>query len=203
MSGNRTFWEQLNRRVSEMFFQRFKHFGSKYPLWAAVGAIVVLSAILIIPARFVWSAIRGADPIGTSATARPRFFRSDAWFLAALANCGSGRIPLACILMRGDAMNYSVMGRGEVNGALSRLGRAGYVVRHADGTFEVTDAGRAVVGDTKGLGLVQLPDTVESRLKSAPWSPADHPQRAEPRPVSRAEYNAAVESYLRKMREPT
>lgn len=190
-----------------MFFQRFKHFGSKYPLWAGVGAIVVLGAILFIPARFVWSTManRGADPIGTSATARPRFTRSDAWFLAALANCGSGPIPLARVIARGDAMMHAILGRAEVNGALGRLGRAGYVTRHADGTIEMTEAGRSLVGNLEGVGLMQWPDRVESRLGSVPGSPADHPQRAaqgEAEPVSEAEYDAAVESYRRSTRRP-
>lgn len=183
-----------------MFFQRFKHFGSRYPLWARAGAIVALGASLIIPGRFGWSTMtnRGADPVDSSATARPRFIRSDAWFLAALAECGSGPIPLARIIARGDAMQHAILERAEVNGALGRLGRAGYVTRHADGTIEMTEAGRTLVGDMEGVGLMQWPDKVESRLGSRPWSEGDNPQRAaegEAEQVSQAEYDAAIASY--------
>ena len=186
-----------------MFFQRFKPLASKTPPWARLGAIVVLGTILITSVRFLWSMTvgRGAGHhfVDTSATGRPRFLWSDAWFLTALAKCDGGPAPLACVIGWGDAMNYLIITREELNGALGRLGRSGHVIRHADGTVELTAAGRALVEEgRKGSTLHNWRNRVERLLGAAPWTPSYNWRRAgegEAELVSEAEYRAAVDRY--------
>jgi hypothetical protein len=143
-----------------------------------------------------WGA--GPEPADTPASDRPRFLWSDAWFLAALAASDGGPVPLTRVIAMGDAIEHAIFERAEVNGALGRLGRSGYVTRHADGTLEMTEAGRSLVGGAKGRRMAEWMDQVERLLGAAPWSPAHAPRRAaegEAEQVSEAEYDAAIDGY--------
>jgi hypothetical protein len=122
--------------------------------------------------------------------------RSDAWFLTALAKCDGGPAPLACVIGWGDAINHAIFNRGELNGALDRLGHAGYVTRYDDGTIELTEAGRSLVTEARKVGTLHgWVDEIERLLGEAPAYDPRSAGDGEDGLISEAEYMAAVDRY--------
>src|ERR1044071_8853612 len=174
---------------TKMPFERSTDGSSKKLLWIAFGAILVLGAILYMRAP------------------RSQFSESDGWFLAAVGNVDADRVPLERVIARADAMNYAIISRREVNGALRRLHRGGYVTRHPDGTFELMEAGRSLVAKARkgNNGLYDYYQRVVNLLWAAQWTSRDDPRRAdeEAGQVSKAEYAAALRSYRDSWKRPS
>ena len=191
-----------------MWFESFKTLASNDPPWVSSGIIIVLSALLIM---FVIGFLKSksVDPRTSHTTTngdRPRFIYADAWFLAALGMCEPGRVPLTYVIGTGDMIQRAIFNREEVNGALGRLGRAGYVVRHPDGTLELMEAGRSLAQKAqqgRGVRVYDVYERVVGLLGASPWTPAYDPRRAgdgEAAQVSEVEYDEAIRSYQSRFR---
>lgn len=135
----------------------------------------------------------------------PKFLWADAWFLTALAGCG-GRASVARVIGLADAIQHAVMTREELNGAVGRLERAGYVRWDAAGGMALTDEGRelaAVVGESGGyLGQQRR---IEERLGVNGWTAEYDPRRAAdgaPERISEDVYAAAVRTYTSGASQP-
>jgi hypothetical protein len=193
---------------AKMWLESFQTVASDNPPWGGSGIIIVLGALLIMAVvGFLWSKSVNRRT-GHTATdgSSPRFLHVDAWFLAALGLCDRGRVPLTWVIAMGDVIQHAILTREEVNGALGRLGRAGYVIRHSDGTLELTEAGRSVVekaGQGRGVSPYEAYERVVRLLGASPWTPAYDPHRAgdkEAAQVSEAEYDEAIRSHQSRSR---
>lgn len=190
-----------------MWFESFKA-ASHNPPWVSSGIIIVLGALLIM---FVIGFLRSKSVdrrTGHTTTdgGSPRFLHADAWFLAALGICDPGCVPLTYVIGAGDIIQRAIFTREEVNGALGRLGCAGYVIRHPDGTLELTEAGRSLAQKAKqgrGIRVNEVYERVERLLGASPWTWAYDPRRAgdgEAAQVSEVEYDEAIRSYQSRFR---
>jgi hypothetical protein len=131
------------------------------------------------------------------ASSPPRYLWSDAWFLTAVASCGGDAVTLASVIATADAIEIAIISREEVNGALGRLGRGGYVTRRPDGTIELTASGRSLVRTARDGAPLAWKDGIEALLGAEPWTSTYDPRRAadgEAEQVSQAEYDAALRS---------
>ena len=189
-----------NHTEAKMWFEIFKTLASRNSPWVSSGIIIVSGALLIM---FVTGFLRSksVDRRAGHTTTNgdiPQFQHADAWFLAALGICEPGPIPLAGVIRMGDVIQRAIFYREEVNGALGRLGRAGYVIRHPDGTLELTEAGRSLAQKAKqgrGVRVYDVYERVVRLLGASPWTPKYDPRRAgdgEAEQVSQVEYDQAI-----------
>jgi hypothetical protein len=173
---------------AKMRLESFKTLAPDNPPWGGSAIIIVLGALLIMTViGFLWSKSVNRRT-GHTATdgSSPQFLHVDAWFLAALGMCDRGRVT-----------------REEVNGALGRLGRAGYVIRHSDGTLELTETGRSLAEKAQGGRGVRVYEAYERVVRLLGAAPAYNPRRAgdeEAEQVSEAEYDEAIRSYQSRSR---
>ena len=135
-----------------------------------------------------------------------RFLWSDVWVLQAVIAATSQASPssLDTLIATADAINHAVLTREELNGALGRLSRAGYITAGAAGSVELTPAGlalaRAVARPVaRPRAWHAQGEALERKLEATPWSAASNPATAgegEPELISLDVYEAAVASYL-------
>lgn len=121
----------------------------------------------------------------------PEFEWYDAWILAAViyARDGNSPVPLWRVIAIADALNKAIVSRGELEVALERLVRAGYVRVVAEG-FEPTPAALALQapGPPK--------ENVEKAIGARPWSPhAEMPRATSEVYVSAEAYEKALKKY--------
>lgn len=136
----------------------------------------------------------------------PRFLSSDVWVLLAAAAAArkATPVPLAELIAAADMINHAIATREELNGALGRLGRAGYLIATAAGTVSLTPSGRALLrfGWVRGTWHAQG-EALVRKLGATPWSAAADPAAAgegEPEVVSSHVYEAAIATYLGRQR---
>jgi hypothetical protein len=188
-----------------MRLESFKTLAPDNPPWGGSAIIIVLGALLIMTViGFLWSKSVNRRT-GHTATdgSSPQFLHVDAWFLAALGMCDRGRVPLTWVISMGDVIQHAILTREEVNGALGRLGRAGYVIRHSDGTLELTETGRSLAEKAQGGRGVRVYEAYERVVRLLGAAPAYNPRRAgdeEAEQVSEAEYDEAIRSYQSRSR---
>jgi hypothetical protein len=130
----------------------------------------------------------------------PAFLWCDAWVLLAAGMAApSGPAPLTRLVGAADAAQHAVPTPEELNGALGRLGRAGYLQVAPEG-IALTAAGRALLAaaERAGRALAAQQRALERALGAAAWTPGYDPHAArgaEAEHVSPAEYEAAVREY--------
>lgn len=121
----------------------------------------------------------------------PEFEWYDAWVLAAViyAADGAAPAPLWRVVGVADGLNKAIVTRGELECALGRLTRAGYV-RVAPEGFEATPAALA-------LKLPGPPvENVAQAIGAKPWSPqAELPRTSDEVYVTADAYRKAVKTY--------
>ena len=133
---------------------------------------------------------------------RERFLWSDVWVLQAVIAATSQASPfsLDTLIATADAINHAVLTREELNGALARLSRAGYITASAAGSVELTPAGRTLArAVARPRTWHAQGEALERKLEATPWSAASDPATAgegEPELISLDVYEAAVATYL-------
>jgi hypothetical protein len=130
------------------------------------------------------------------------FLWSDAWILMAIGLASdTGESSLAHVIGAADAVEHAVPTREEVNGALARLGRAGFVDGDPEGR-RLSPAGRALLASAaaEGKTLLARLTVLERLLGAAAWKPGTDPCAAgvgEAEHVSAEDYATAVAEYYR------
>src|SRR5687767_3906189 len=128
------------------------------------------------------------------------FLWSDAWLLLAFGLAASdGPAPIPSMLPLADGIQHAVPTKDEVNGALGRLTRAGYV-ECANGYVAITAAGKGLLrqAELAGSGLLTQQKALEHLLPAAPWTAHHDPRTAgglEPEVVSSEDWARAVTRY--------
>jgi hypothetical protein len=122
----------------------------------------------------------------------------DAWFLAASHSAGRGLVTLADILGEGDYINHAIFTPAEIDHAVRRLSKAGFLVVEGPDTFRVTSAGHAAVRrSTRALrtwsGVI---DGVSTELDAA--SPTEVSATSAHWTVDTSSYDAAYARYAAK-----
>ena len=115
----------------------------------------------------------------------------DAWILAAViyAMEGDAPVPLWRVISIADALNKAIVTRGELELALGRLDRAGYV-RAVEGGFVATPAALALKAPGPPV------ENVSQAIGAGEWSPQyDLPRTSDEVYVSAAAYSKAVKKY--------
>jgi hypothetical protein len=123
----------------------------------------------------------------------PDFEWYDAWVLAALiyATDGAAPVPLWRLVGVADALNKAIVSRGELEFALARLDRAGYV-RAVSGGFEATPTALALKAPGPPV------ENVAHAIGARPWSPqAEMPRTADEVYVPAGAYAKAVKKYTK------
>lgn len=121
----------------------------------------------------------------------PTFEWYDAWILAAViyATEGAAPVPLWRLIGIADALNKAVVSRDELELALARLDRAGYV-RAVSGGFEATSTALALKAPGPPVENVAL------AIGAGPWSPqTEMPRTSNEVYVSRDAYVKALKKY--------
>jgi hypothetical protein len=121
----------------------------------------------------------------------PEFEWYDAWVLAALiyAADGAAPVPLWRLVAVADALNKAIVSREELEFALARLDRAGYVRAVSDG---VEVAPTALALQTPGPPVEHIARVIGAK----PWSPqAEMPRTTDEAYVSADAYAKAVKKY--------
>src|SRR4051812_16763122 len=136
-----------------------------------------------------------------------RLLSSDVWVLLAAAAAAIRKttpVPLAELIAAADMINHAILTREEVNGALGRLGRAGYIGATAAGTVSLTPSGLTLFAFAWARGTWHAQGEALARtLGAMPWSAASDPAEAgegEPELVSSEAYEAAIATYLGRQR---
>jgi hypothetical protein len=115
----------------------------------------------------------------------------DAWVLAAViyATEGAAPVPLWRVVGVADALNKAIVSREELELALARLSRAGYV-RAVSGGFEATPTALAL--KVPGPPM----ENIARAIGAGRWSPqAEMPRTADEVYVSADAYTKAVKKY--------
>ena len=137
------------------------------------------------------------DMLGTDNSA---FLWSDAWlFLAYGLAAADGPVPILSVLPLADGIQHAVPTKEEVNGALGRLTRAGYL-HIENGTVAITSRGQELLGRAQraGNGLLAQQKALEHLLPAAPWTAQHDPRAAgglEPEVVSSEDWTRAIAGY--------
>jgi hypothetical protein len=121
----------------------------------------------------------------------PEFEWYDAWILAALIHATDGQAPVPLWRLVGvaDALNKAIVSRDELEFALGRLDRAGYV-RVVSGGFQATATALALKASGPPV------ENVARALDAKPWSShAEMPRTPEQVYVSADAYTEAVKKY--------
>ena len=128
------------------------------------------------------------------------FLWSDAWlFLAFALAARDGPAPIVSVLPVADGIQHAVPTKEEVDGALGRLTRAGYV-QFANGDVGITATGRALLHQVQleGRGLLTQQKALEHLLGAAPWTERYDPRAArgfEPEVVSSEDWARVIAQY--------
>jgi|GEM_PF-1705662 len=125
----------------------------------------------------------------TSAPAEFEWY--DAWVLAAVlyATEGAATAPLWRVIWIADALNKAIVSRGELEFALARLTRAGYVRVVSDG-FEATATALAL--KVPGPPV----ENIARAIRARPWSPdAEMPRSPDEVYVTADAYRKALKRY--------
>jgi hypothetical protein len=130
---------------------------------------------------------------------QPRFQWSDAWLMLAVGIVGGEPAPLTQVLGAADVLQHAILTREELNGAIARLGRAGYL-RYAMDRLELTPDGRDLVmrAGRNHRTWLKHQETLERLLDAEPWSASHDPAAAgagEPEAVSEEAYQDALREY--------
>lgn len=120
----------------------------------------------------------------------PEFEWHDAWVLAAViyATEGAAPVPLWRVIGIADALNKAIVTRSELEHALTRLDRAGYV-RAVPGGFEATPAALALKAPGHPM------EHVAQAIGAKPWSPDTEVARAPEVYVTTEAYTKAEKKY--------
>lgn len=125
----------------------------------------------------------------------PEFEWYDAWVLAAVIYAMDGAAPVSLwrVIAIADALNKAILTRDELELALTRLDRAGYV-RAVAGGFEATT--RALALKVPGPAV----ETIARGIGARPWSARDPlPRVREQVYVSSDAYAKAVQKYQKEL----
>lgn len=110
-----------------------------------------------------------------------RFLWSDAWLLLAIALAAGehSSAHLRSVVQLADGVQHAIPTKDEMDGALGRLQRAGYV-RYVGETVELLVDGRTFVERTtqRVRSLLDQQHAIERALQATPWSAAYHPSSA-------------------------
>jgi hypothetical protein len=110
-----------------------------------------------------------------------QFWWSDAWLLLAIGLAADTHsvASLASVIELADGIQHAIPSKDEMDGALGRLQRAGYV-RHTREGVELLESGRLLVKRSNRVfrGLIDRQHALEKALHATPWSAAYHPQSA-------------------------
>ena len=127
---------------------------------------------------------------------------SDAWLMLAVGIVGEGPAPLTQVLGAADGLQHAILTREELNGAIARLSRAGYL-RCAMDQLELTPVGRDLVTRAgRNRSWLKQQETLERLLSAPPWSGGHDPAAAgagEPEAVSEEAYRSALRDYYRRV----
>ena len=124
----------------------------------------------------------------------PQFFWSDAWILLAAAYAeAQGPATLPRVLSMADGLQHAIPSRPELNGALGRLSRAGYLEDGAP-PFVLSAAARALVAEAaRGApSTLAQQDALARLLGAAAWSLAHDPHTADHGEAARIDETAYV-----------
>lgn len=128
------------------------------------------------------------------------FLWSDAWlFLAFGLAASDGPVPIPRVLPLADGIQHAVPTKEEVNGALGRLARAGYIDIE-NGKVAITRNGKELLRQAQGAGsgLLAQQKALEHLLPAAPWTAQHDPRAAgglEPEVVSSEDWTRAIAGY--------
>ncbi len=135
-----------------------------------------------------------------NSTPEPAFLWSDAWILLAIALVGrDSSASLTQVVAAADAVQHAIPAREEINGAVGRLVRAGYVVPEG-ARLGLTESGRALDAATSVGGKTHSArqTALEAALGAISWSAGIAPTRAlrgEAALYSEPEYDVAIATY--------
>jgi hypothetical protein len=109
------------------------------------------------------------------------FLWSDAWLLLAivLAAGEQSSVHLKSVVQLADGIQHAIPTKDEMDGALGRLQRAGYL-RHVSERVELLVDGREFVERTtqRVRSLLDQQHAIERALQATPWSATYHPSSA-------------------------
>ena len=132
-----------------------------------------------------------------------RFLWADAWLLLAITLAASERrsASLGAVVQLADGVQHAIPTKDEMDGAIGRLQRAGYV-RHVGDSVELLPAGLMFVQGTtqKARSLLDQQHAIEQGLKVEPWSATYHPNSAragEPNHISDEQWDQLMAPYRR------
>ena len=135
----------------------------------------------------------------------PQYLWSDAWLLLAIGYAARSRSgSLVDVIEMADGIQHAIPTLDEVNGAIGRLGRGGYLAPAAGGArFALTEAGEALLAaaESKHRIVLDVQDEVERLLGAPAWSAGHEPAKApagEPVVVTESELAAAYDEYMRR-----
>ena len=119
--------------------------------------------------------------------------------MLAVGVVGEEPAPLTKVLGAADGLQHAILTREELNGAIGRLSKAGYL-RYAMDRLELTSDGRDLVTRAGGNHRTSLKqqETLERLLDAAPWSATHDPAAAgagEPEAFSEEAYGEALRKY--------
>jgi hypothetical protein len=133
----------------------------------------------------------------------PIAFRwSDAWLLLAVGIAArEAPASLASVIKVADGLQHAVPVKEEVDGALSRLSRAG-LLAYSDAAVRLLPAGRALISTAQQSTRVheEQQHALEIALNASPWEQARRPRDArgdEPEIISPAEWDGLMAPYRR------
>ena len=129
-----------------------------------------------------------------------QFLWSDAWLFLAFGLAASDEpAPIGSALPLADGIQHAVPTKEEVDGALARLTRAGYVA-YAKGDVTITPTGKELLREAElaGSGLLTRQKVLEQLLAAAPWTASYDPRaagRGEPEVISDEDWARAIAPY--------
>ena len=130
-----------------------------------------------------------------------RFLWSDAWLLLAISLAAGDRstASLASVVSAADGIQHAIPAKDEMDGAIGRLQRAGYV-HWSNDVVELTQTGREFL--TRATGrireLLKQQDAIEAALNAASWTEDSNPHNAragEAEYVPDADWNQIMTRY--------
>ena len=127
---------------------------------------------------------------------------SDAWILLATIYAAREQLaPLKDVIGAADGIQHAIVTFEEMEGALERLTAGGYLI-YSDGKLMPTDTTldfyRTTTNPRRPISNEEA--DMEKFIGATPWSAESHPKSANAGvsfpELSRAQFDAAVESYL-------
>ena len=134
-----------------------------------------------------------------------KLLHSDSWILISVIFASQGKSPAALsdIIAAADYINHAIITRGELETGFARLVAAGYLKHSASG-FSVSNAVKSFwqSSGSKQRQALKAWDALATYIGAPNWAPGPLPDTDDERYVTSGDYEAAVETYLQRMRQP-